>query len=268
MLTYQSGAAQGMNTGIHDAVNLAWKLSLVLQEQAPPSLLQTYQGERLPNVQKLINYDKDISRLMTMQLPLDWQGDPKADPNEILGVVMAEASAFTSGLSIAFDENLLNVAGSLKSSLKAVLPGQRAPDALLQKPGTFENTRLHKETPNVARFHIIVFAGNPASTHPALHKVDATLKASSFFSSGKLPISWVTIPSEIGPSAYELLGIMPFGKLFYDRDQIAHERYGVDVEKGGVFVLRPDGWVGTALTLTEETVSELETYFKGVLLVN
>jgi phenol 2-monooxygenase len=265
--THSSGAAQGMNTGIHDAVNLAWKLSLVLQEQAPASLLETYQSERLPNVQKLINYDKDISRLMTMQLPLDWQGDPDADPNEILGVIMAEASAFTSGLSIAFDGNSLNVAGSLQTSLKPVLPGQRAPDALLQKPGTFENTRLHEQTPNLARFRIIVFAGNPALTQPVLHKLDTTLKGSGFLSSGTLPISWLTIPSEIGPSACELLGVMPFGKVFYDGDKVAHERYGVDVEKGGVFVLRPDGWVGTSLALTEETVSELESYFKGVLLV-
>lgn len=38
--THSSSAAQGMNTGIHDAVNLGWKLSLVLQGVARPSSYQ------------------------------------------------------------------------------------------------------------------------------------------------------------------------------------------------------------------------------------
>ena len=40
--------AQGMNTGIQDAANLAWKLALVVQERAAPDLLDTYEAERRP----------------------------------------------------------------------------------------------------------------------------------------------------------------------------------------------------------------------------
>ncbi|KAH8674952.1 FAD binding domain-containing protein [Ilyonectria robusta] len=39
---------QGANTGIADAHNLAWKLAAVLRGQATPSLLATYDAERLP----------------------------------------------------------------------------------------------------------------------------------------------------------------------------------------------------------------------------
>jgi 2-polyprenyl-6-methoxyphenol hydroxylase-like FAD-dependent oxidoreductase len=39
---------QGMNTGIQDAYNLAWKLALVLQGAAPDSLLDSYEAERRP----------------------------------------------------------------------------------------------------------------------------------------------------------------------------------------------------------------------------
>lgn len=39
---------QGMNTGIQDATNLAWKLALVLKKRAPISLLATYETERHP----------------------------------------------------------------------------------------------------------------------------------------------------------------------------------------------------------------------------
>ncbi|MEU6237825.1 FAD-dependent monooxygenase [Kitasatospora sp. NPDC047058] len=38
----------GMNTGIQDAWNLAWKLGYVLRGLAAPALLDTYQEERLP----------------------------------------------------------------------------------------------------------------------------------------------------------------------------------------------------------------------------
>lgn len=263
--THSSGAAQGMNTGLHDASNLAWKLSFVLKNLAPASLLHTYQAERLPNVLKLINYDKDISRLMTMQLPVGWKGDPNTDPNEILGVVMQEASTFTSGLSIAFEQNSLNVQGSLDST--SIAPGQRGPDVELRKPGTGEVTRLHKQTPNIARFHVIVFSGSPRHTSASLHAFAAAYAASSLFAKAQTPVSWLTIPAASGASAYELLGVMPIGKVFYDAEETAHRRYGVDVQRGGVVVLRPDGWVATLVSLDGEAVRELEGYFRGVLVL-
>jgi hypothetical protein len=40
--------AQGMNTGIQDAHNLAWKLALVLSGHAAPGLLESYDAERRP----------------------------------------------------------------------------------------------------------------------------------------------------------------------------------------------------------------------------
>lgn len=265
--THSSGAAQGMNTGMHDSVNLGWKLSMVLRGIASPSLLDTYQSERMPNVQKLINYDKDISRLMTMQLPLGWKGDPNADPNEILGHVMEEASTFTSGLSIAFEANALNVQGSFKSG-GGPMPGQRGPDVQLQKPGTFESTRLHKETPNISRFHIVVLAGEPEHTSKSFKALSEALDASKLFTSTTLPVSWVTIPAKSGPSAFEMLGVSPLGKVFYDQKQTAHERYGVDVKQGAICVLRPDGWIGTMTALGGDAVAELETYFGKFLTIN
>src|SRR5579884_3619985 len=38
---------QGMNTGIGDAINLAWKLAAVLKDGASDSLLETYEPERI-----------------------------------------------------------------------------------------------------------------------------------------------------------------------------------------------------------------------------
>ena len=46
--------AQGMNTGLQDAYNLAWKLSLVLQGRADEKLLDSYEAERLPVARRLL----------------------------------------------------------------------------------------------------------------------------------------------------------------------------------------------------------------------
>jgi 2-polyprenyl-6-methoxyphenol hydroxylase-like FAD-dependent oxidoreductase len=46
--------AQGMNTGLQDAINLAWKLAEVLRYHADERLLKTYEEERLPFAQSLV----------------------------------------------------------------------------------------------------------------------------------------------------------------------------------------------------------------------
>jgi len=45
---------QGMNAGVRDAFNLAWKLDAVLAGSASDALLDTYQSERLPHVRSMI----------------------------------------------------------------------------------------------------------------------------------------------------------------------------------------------------------------------
>lgn len=45
---HNPGGGQGMNTGIQDAWNLGWKLSLVIKGVLQPSILDSYEPERLP----------------------------------------------------------------------------------------------------------------------------------------------------------------------------------------------------------------------------
>ncbi|MFC5512592.1 FAD-dependent monooxygenase [Massilia jejuensis] len=51
---HSPAGGQGMNSGIGDAVNLAWKLAAVLQGQAPESMLDSYEAERLPCARRLV----------------------------------------------------------------------------------------------------------------------------------------------------------------------------------------------------------------------
>jgi 2-polyprenyl-6-methoxyphenol hydroxylase-like FAD-dependent oxidoreductase len=56
--------AQGMNTGLQDAYNLAWKLALVVKGHAEPRLLDSYEGERVPVAQALLNGTDRAFRLV------------------------------------------------------------------------------------------------------------------------------------------------------------------------------------------------------------
>ncbi|MFP6808044.1 MAG: bifunctional 3-(3-hydroxy-phenyl)propionate/3-hydroxycinnamic acid hydroxylase [Pseudomonadales bacterium] len=55
---------QGMNAGMRDAINLAWKFQMVIKGEADESLLDAYQQERLPHAQDLVEWAVDIGQLM------------------------------------------------------------------------------------------------------------------------------------------------------------------------------------------------------------
>jgi 2-polyprenyl-6-methoxyphenol hydroxylase-like FAD-dependent oxidoreductase len=51
---HSPAGGQGMNTGIGDAINLAWKLAAVLAGRTPDSLLDTYEAERIGFARRLV----------------------------------------------------------------------------------------------------------------------------------------------------------------------------------------------------------------------
>lgn len=60
---------QGMNTGIGDAINLSWKIALVLKKRASISLLDTYEPERIAFARRLTETtDKAFQAITNMGL--------------------------------------------------------------------------------------------------------------------------------------------------------------------------------------------------------
>lgn len=55
---------QGLVAGLRDAANLAWKLSWVLQGRASPGILDSYDEERRPHAQQMIDLAKFMGRLI------------------------------------------------------------------------------------------------------------------------------------------------------------------------------------------------------------
>ncbi|CAM4328068.1 FAD-dependent monooxygenase [Lacicoccus alkaliphilus] len=61
---HSPAGGQGMNTGIGDAVNLAWKLSAVLKGRAAEGILDTYEAERIKFARTLLNTTDRLFRFM------------------------------------------------------------------------------------------------------------------------------------------------------------------------------------------------------------
>ncbi|MFJ4653405.1 FAD-dependent monooxygenase [Nocardia sp. NPDC088792] len=82
--THSPAGAQGMNTGIQDAGNLAWKLHAVLCGLAPEELLDSYHRERHPIAAGMVSFTSQFAALANMR-------DPAA--GDIRNRVLAAAAA-------------------------------------------------------------------------------------------------------------------------------------------------------------------------------
>lgn len=100
----------GLNTGVQDAHNLAWKLAAVLRDEAGPDLLDTYETERRPvariNLEHSVaNFDQMSDLLQVVGLSLKQQERLQAAQNSRM---------FTS-LPARWQRNAINIA--LKQAL-------------------------------------------------------------------------------------------------------------------------------------------------------
>src|SRR5918996_5346123 len=131
--------AFGANTGIQDAHNLAWKLAMVIKEEAGTGLLSTYDTERHPVVQSTINQvllrSADRGKLISernQQIRVDQQSEIIDDLDIMLGyryysqAIKSEDFAGSAGSadSVGQFESPLSPTGK---------PGTRAPHLILRQ---------------------------------------------------------------------------------------------------------------------------------------
>lgn len=101
---------QGLNTSIQDACNLGWKLGAVLQG-ANPSLLDTYEDERLPVAAWVLGLSESLLRR-------GYSGDPEA----------MRRGADEQQLGLNYRHSLLSDGTDVVNYLQ---PGDRMPDGVL-----------------------------------------------------------------------------------------------------------------------------------------
>lgn len=168
---HSPAGGQGMNTGIQDAFNLAWKIALV-QRGAPAALLASYDPERRPVAGKVLRLSDALMRQALAAGPI-----VKALRNTAIRT-MARASAITGGLGRRVAATLSQTTVSYRKAGTCIdarrwprhgpVAGDRAPDLaratpplmvamaatpwfkLLTLPGAADDPRLASEAARIA----------------------------------------------------------------------------------------------------------------------
>jgi 2-polyprenyl-6-methoxyphenol hydroxylase-like FAD-dependent oxidoreductase len=142
----------GGNTGIADAHNLAWKLAMVLQGAAGTGLLDSYEGERKPQCELIVEqaYARYVKRVDPSL--------PTANLAPLLDDASIELGSVYGGDAILDEEEGKRSAGApLEDPRKpSGSPGTRVPHIVLQKNG------LPISTHDLAETGFVLLAGSDA----------------------------------------------------------------------------------------------------------
>jgi hypothetical protein len=229
------------------------------------------------------------------------QTAPEEEENQFIKT-FKESCEFTSGYGVAYNPNFLNWSPSHPAQSDNINPkgNKNRPGRILINSNVTRVVdanvvHLEQEIPVNGSFRMYVFAGKPSITKQAIKDFDQNIsKKGSFFSSYLRPdIDSVSHHERHNPHSHFFTFCTIFANRRSDieisrdvprllaryRDNIyaddiwdqrvpdakaaAHAKMGLDQEKGGVIVVRPDGYVGIVLSLAEgtATVDALNDYF-------
>lgn len=147
---HSPAGGQGMNTGIQDAVNLAWKLALVCSGRSDPSLLDSYQSERYPVERSVLRQTDVMFRIAGASGGLGaFIREHVAPLLGNLNFVQHEAARSISEIDIEYEHSSIVEDHYVPSGPRA---GDRAPDAV---------ARL---APDGATVHVLDVCSRPQHT--------------------------------------------------------------------------------------------------------
>jgi len=162
----------GMNSGLQDAFNLAWKLALVCQGRSAPGLLDSYEAERRPVAQAITASGDAAEHAHTLADPAARRARDAA-----LRATFADPGA-RHHEAIAEAELDIDYAGSpivLGDPHPSLGPGARLPDTVAVRLATGAAGTLHELAHRAG--HTALLIGGPGADDDALATLAGTLRA-------------------------------------------------------------------------------------------
>jgi 2-polyprenyl-6-methoxyphenol hydroxylase-like FAD-dependent oxidoreductase len=160
---HSPAGAQGMNTGLQDAYNLAWKLALVLRGQAQEKILDTYHEERLPIARKLVRTTDRLFGITVSQNPFVVFWRVHVMPRLVALIpkekhLLRFAFRVISQIGIHYRNSSLSRNASLGSfPRKAPRPGDRLPFVTFHERNKLISIQEKVKAPT---FHLLLFSRN------------------------------------------------------------------------------------------------------------
>jgi 2-polyprenyl-6-methoxyphenol hydroxylase-like FAD-dependent oxidoreductase len=219
---------QGMNTGVQDAFNLAWKLAAVLKGEAPATLLDTYEAERYPVAEDLLRgTDRGFHAMVQ-------PSDLASFALRLFGSTVIALESVQDRLRRVVGEVTINYRPSALAEDHGgsigPIAGDRALDGVVVRAADKRTMRLLEAIAG-PRWSLLVFAGLEAETGIA-PLIGIGQAVATRFGRQVQPI--LVTPGSVPPE-------WP-GTVLHDRDNLLHERYGV--RHAALYLIRPDWYVG------------------------
>ncbi|KAF9002997.1 monooxygenase [Cyathus striatus] len=240
---------QGMNSSVQDSFNLGWKLALVLKGLAPPSLLDTYDEERLPVIDEMLN---KTTRLLKQTLNSKSEKDKSESWKRGIDLYMLGVNYRSSSLVI--DDGAVEkiVAASYNpESATAARAGDRAPNAPELEQIAPSNEEISFFRLFGPSYHTVLVFGGSAEQHKALLGVVKKVPKGFVKSALVLPKD---NPAGSVPEGFDV--------VLVDTKGYAYDGYSIPAGELQVVAVRPDGVVGARVTAIEN----LEKYFSRIFL--
>ena len=166
---HSPASGQGMNTGIQEAYNLAWKLSMVLRGQAADALLDTYGTERVPIGRTLLGSTKRATQLVALKnalaglaLPVVFGLARRIPP--MRRKMQQTALGRVSGLNLGYpDSPLTTEAGR---AARGPRPGERVGQVLPERASAPGWRALFDELRDI-RWTLLAYEGRPDAARVA-----------------------------------------------------------------------------------------------------
>jgi 4,5-epoxidase len=137
---------QGMNTGVGDAENLAWKLAMVVKGTAAPELLDSYEAERRPIAAKVLRSTGAASNLVLgNHIVARLLRDRVVIPLMNRASMQRRVWESLSQLRVTYRNGPLGHQGRKWFSGQGPLPGDRVPDIACARAEGGGQTTLHAE---------------------------------------------------------------------------------------------------------------------------
>jgi len=227
---------QGMNTGLQDAYNLAWKLAGVINGQIKPEILNTYAGERMPVARQLLN---STDRVFNMVMSKNYFVIlfKKLALFRILNTVWKSEkikSAFferVSQININYRDSNINLHLSKSTKIKA---GDRLPYLKVFDEKRQEETDLH------------AWCGKPGFTLIVLGKFDELF----LFTIAK----WIT---DKCPGLLNFFYLPPSGK-----NLAVFEAFEANPHQQKAIIVRPDMYIGYLNDVAD--MGMMDSYLRNV----
>ncbi|WP_165225511.1 FAD-dependent monooxygenase [Aquisphaera insulae] len=135
---HSPAGGQGMNTGLQDAANLAWKLALAIREEAGEGLLATYDAERRPVGAQVVSRSDRLFEAMAGRSGWeatirDWLAWPVGAAISHMPSIQHRAFRMIGELDITYDAGRFVEDSASKLGDAGPAPGSRAPNAAVAR---------------------------------------------------------------------------------------------------------------------------------------